>query len=496
MIRRLFLVSALLCATLPSTGQNIIVSSAVGQDVESFVRTHFVGEGVHIFNVKFNNTPGTVAMPQLGSFQSNGFDLINMQEGLLLTTGNVSVAEGPNDLSNASQLVGNYYSDPVISVVSSGTVKACATLDFDLVCLSDHFSFNYFFGSEEYPDFVGSRYNDVFAFFLTGVDPATGLGATRNIALVPGSVSEENPNGIAVAINSINPGVPGSMGYSGVDIHPEYSGFYRANVENADGVQYNGFTQKLEATATLVPCEVYHMHISICNIGDNNRDSGVMIEGGSLTSRGTRREWNFGEGGTVLRSAGLDYPLSLAGSPYTLGRTHLSFGGELIHGIDFHCITDSGVLIDTVRDYMYIDQSQHYFTLRGTEFADLSQPRTIEVYLATELCPLYPQLVVYDTLRFVMVDDPADPDPDPESVAETGLPAPLSVYPNPTSGCLTVAGEGLQRVELLDAEGRVVLVNEGRGDRCQLDTSALPAGVYHLRALNSRGVRTASVVVK
>lgn len=41
----------------PIAAQNIIVTSAEGQNVENFVRSNFLGGGVHVFNVKFNNTP-------------------------------------------------------------------------------------------------------------------------------------------------------------------------------------------------------------------------------------------------------------------------------------------------------------------------------------------------------------------------------------------------------------------------------------------------------
>lgn len=476
----------------PIAAQNIIVTSAEGQNVENFVRSNFLGDGVHVFNVKFNNTPGSIAKPQIGTFQSNGFTGAQMNEGIVLTTGHVSVAEGPNDNGHAAQAVSNYFSDPLMTVVSSGNIRSCATLDFDLVCLSDHVSFTYCFGSEEYPEFVGSTFNDVFAFFLSGTDPSTGLYTTRNIALVPGSVSEEYPDGIAVAINSVNSGVTGSSGSTGTNIHPEFSHYYVENAEGADGVQYNGYTMKLMAEGNLVPCEVYHMHISICNIGDLNRDSGVMLEGHSLSSPSVTTGLSTDNIITFGRRAGREVPLTLAGTIYNEGRVHLSFGGELANGVDFVCTTDSGDTINTSHDYLYINEETHSFMLRGTDSADLTVPRSIEVYMATELCPQYPELLVYDTLRFTMIDD--TPDPNGINTLCNGIP--LAIFPNPASETLTVATDGLRVVELFDIQGRMVATAYAEGPILAIDIRQLPAGIYTLRAVTDSGIGNTQVIIQ
>lgn len=87
--RNLYLILSLLMA-MPLAAQNVSVASAQGQDIEAFVRVHFLGSGVHVYNVRFNNTSGNVTHPQIGSFQSNGFSLMQMASGIVLTTGNVA----------------------------------------------------------------------------------------------------------------------------------------------------------------------------------------------------------------------------------------------------------------------------------------------------------------------------------------------------------------------------------------------------------------------
>ena len=81
--------AVMFCVSI-STAQNITVSSAQGQDINTFVQANLVGNGVQVFNVKFNNNTGNIATPQIGTFNANGYTLLRMTEGVLMTTGNIS----------------------------------------------------------------------------------------------------------------------------------------------------------------------------------------------------------------------------------------------------------------------------------------------------------------------------------------------------------------------------------------------------------------------
>lgn len=405
MKRNLMLVSVLLCLTAAAEAQvNISVQDAVGQIPEVFVQSHLLGGGVYVFNARYNNAASAIGTPCIGTFQSNGFAGLMMTEGVLMTTGHVSVAPGPNTASDMSMPVDGYYSDPEMGAVATGTVSGCSTLDFDFVTLSGSVSFNYTFASEEYPEYVCSDYNDVFAFFVTGPDPQTGEEVTRNIAIIPGTVTAANPDGIAVAINSVNPGVAGSQGGNGVGCHYDYSNYYTGN-EYADvalsaGIQYDGYTSKLTAQADVLPCQVYHMHISVCNVGDNDYDSGVFLEGGSFVAPNAAIGLSRHTMDTVRGSCPLDVPLTLSQTAFDAGRVHFSFGGTAVEGTDFAIADGTGAALDSVG--LALDNGVHSFVLRGLPGADLSEPKTIEVYLATSLCPAFPQLLTYDTMRFVL----------------------------------------------------------------------------------------------
>lgn len=393
--------------------QNVTVSSAMGENIATFVNNHLIGHGVYVWNVKFGNQEGNISKPMIGTFQSNGYVDLQMDSGVVMTTGNVTVAEGPNLSGSTSNAVSGAYTDGQLGTWTGFNVTSCSTLDFDFVSISPYVSVNYSFGSEEYPEYVCSSYNDVFAFLITGPDPNTGQNTTKNIAIIPHTVSYAHPNGIEVTVNSVNQGVPGSSSGSGTNCYYTYSDFYVINhlpgpggdANNAPGVQYDGFTQKLSANATLLPCTQYHMHISVCNVTDHSWDSGVFLEKKSFNSPSANVNLSHRYADTIERSTGVVLPLTLAGSDYTRGNVTVAYGGDAVVGRDYTLVTDSGYVLNETITTFCLSPAAHSLTIRGTATADLTEPKLIELYLATSLCPIRPSLKTYDTIRYILRED-------------------------------------------------------------------------------------------
>lgn len=393
--------------------QNISVTSANGQNIATFIHNNLVGNGVYVWNEKFQNATGNVGKPQIGTFNSNGYQLLQMDEGVIMTTGNVDVAPGPNQSSSQTNAVSSYYTDNTISSYATNTLYGCSTVDFDFVSISPYITMNYCFASEEYPEYVCASVNDVFVFLVTGPDPSTGQSVTKNIAIIPHTVSSSAPNGIAVAINSVNQGVAGTNGGSGTGCYYTYSDFYVANhmsgaggaPNQQPGVQYDGFTQKLSANATLVPCAQYHMHISICNVGDNSYDSGVFLEKNSFNSPSADVNLSHRYADTIERSQSEQMPLTLEGSMYTYGRVTAHFGGTAVIDTDYTVVTDSNRTLNPENNVFYVDQYPHWLTIQGKPDADLTESKDIVIYLATSLCENHLELQTYDTIRYVLRED-------------------------------------------------------------------------------------------
>ena len=189
----ILLTISLLAFNIKAQNQNLTVSSLSGQNVESILQQYLAGEGVLITGcncpgvfdnpAKFNNQAGNITYPQIGSFNRNGFTSFPFTSGLVMTTGNVSIAAGPNNSSSASSAVSPSYTETALSSYTTNNVTSSASLEFDFIAMTDEFSFNFIFGSEEYCEYVNSSFNDVFAFLLTGVDPVTYAITTKNVAI-------------------------------------------------------------------------------------------------------------------------------------------------------------------------------------------------------------------------------------------------------------------------------------------------------------------------
>lgn len=385
--------------------QNITVADAIGQSPTSFLKNNLVsGDGVYIFNVEYAGSASDIGVRSIGTFDANGYDGLGMESGIIMTTGDIAGAVGPNDASNMTMnLWPDVYRDVSIQEMASHYIYNCSTLDFDFVCLNSNISFNYCFGSEEYIEYCCQEVNDLFVFLLTGPDPQTGGETTKNIAMIPNTVSEDHPNGIPVSVNTVNDGSHGNSTLN--DCYSLYSDYFIHNETDdetpLEGVQYDGFTDKLVARASVVPCAVYHMHISVCNVGDNAWDSGVFIEGSSFKAQRTETGFSTTTVDTVSGHCPFERSFSLEEEDFETGIVHIKYGGTALQGVDYDVFDEFGHPVDT--NAIVVDNTPHTYYIKGLPTADLSQNKTIELYLESQLCPDVPQLVIHDTQQYVLV---------------------------------------------------------------------------------------------
>ena len=178
--------------------------------------------------------------------------------GVALTSGSVNLVPGPNNAEDA-EAVNNAASNPNLNALSPGAdvYGDASTLAFTFRTTGNAISFQYVFGSEEYPEFVG-LYNDVFGFFLDGV----------NIALIPNTTTP-------ISINTVNSGVN--------------SQYYRDNPTDDLNIQYDGLvgvSMPLFATAAVTPNVEHTIMFGVEDVADLKYDSGVMLAAGSFVATG------------------------------------------------------------------------------------------------------------------------------------------------------------------------------------------------------------------
>jgi len=212
----------------------------------------------------------TGANAAAGTF-AGGTGIIGFESGIMLSSGNIAFVPGPNTQDDASG-VNAGIGDPDLNGLIPGytTFDACI-LEFDFQCAGTQvIQFQYVFTSEEYNEWVNSPFNDVFGFFLNGV----------NLALVPGSP------GTPVSINNVNCGNPynppgGSFCnlFINNDCNDIPPGSFPCN--GPRNIQMDGLIVVLTATGTLSP-GVNHIKLAIADAGDQVLDSNVFIQGQSF----------------------------------------------------------------------------------------------------------------------------------------------------------------------------------------------------------------------
>lgn len=219
-------------------------------DVDALAET-ISGNGVSISNAQI-----TCASDGFGTYNALNTNL-GASEGIMLTSGTINKAIGPNDEEDETEQQYTAGSSLLDEVTNRTTYDACM-LEFDIVPRGDTLSFDFVFASEEYNEWVGSQYNDVFGFFISGpgITGDPGIGNDHNIALIPNTST-------AIAINNVN-----------ANLNDEY--FF--DNPNGGTIQYDGFTVGLKAISEVIPCETYHLKLVIADASDRKWDSGVFIE--------------------------------------------------------------------------------------------------------------------------------------------------------------------------------------------------------------------------
>lgn len=208
------------------------------------------------------------------SYPTDNNDL-GLKNGLVLTSGQTLFVPGPNNQGGAG-VNNSFPGDAELDILSQQqgngqpSFDACI-VELDVFAATNELTFEYIFGSEEYPEYVGSSFNDIFAFLVSGpgIVGQPGLGAKQNIALIPGTNTP-------VQINSVN--------------NLNNWQYFRNNQTvgqqpyNAQGLQYDGLTsdflgkkKSLTARAQVIPCNTYRLKLAVADRGDGVFDSGVFV---------------------------------------------------------------------------------------------------------------------------------------------------------------------------------------------------------------------------
>lgn len=241
------LLAASFVAALSMTSQALVITP---EDNGTTLANTILGSGITISNVSYNGATGAS-----GTFTGGSASGLGIDQGIVLSSGSAQLAQGANDQSGATASNGLPGYAPLTAISGFNTFDATVLsfdFEFDGGAGGDLF-FNFVFGSEEYLEWVGSQFNDVFGFFVDGV----------NVALTPGS---SDP----ITINTINT--------------TQNSALFVDNTGGANNTQMDGFTTTLQIVLKGLSAGLHTMEFAIADSGDSALDSWIFIEADSFSN--------------------------------------------------------------------------------------------------------------------------------------------------------------------------------------------------------------------
>lgn len=195
-----------------------------------------------------------------------------MQSGVILSTGNVLNAPGPNNTMLNDGLNTWPGDDDLESVLADAGISMTSinatVLEFNFTALSPHFDFDFLFASEEYGNFQ-CQFSDAFAFLLTNLN----TGVTTNLAVVPGT---NTPISVVTVrdflYNSACPSANSAF----------FGSFNGGANASSSPTNFNGQTVVMNASAVLTPNTPYKIKLVIADRIDPQSDSAIFLSANSF----------------------------------------------------------------------------------------------------------------------------------------------------------------------------------------------------------------------
>ncbi|MBN2745562.1 MAG: choice-of-anchor L domain-containing protein [Bacteroidales bacterium] len=456
-MKKFTILFALVIALFSNGHSQIVCPSTVAS---YYVDDLFQGNYVAISNINSSGISSMTGTPSnLGKFFSLGQYNFPIDMGIILSTGNIFNVYGPNQSASTTHNF-NIPGDSLLgSTIGSVNTYDAAFIEFDYVPYTNVISFEYVFGSEEYPEFVNSSFNDVFGFFVSGPNPYGGNYTNQNIAIVPGTTNTP------VAINNVNNGSSGAG--------PCTNCAYYVDNTGGLGVIFDGYTTSLPVYVEMIPFATYHIKIVVADVADAAYDSGVFLKQNSFSC--LPLTYNFQANGTKAYSntvkedsTSLLIEILLPDTARTPISYHFSISGTADNGSDYQLLTDSITFLPGT-----INQSIQIIPLSDTLTEGDETITLVFNYLK-------------DTLNITLEDNP--PAQNPSSIIENDLSIHISIYPNPANEILNIETNTVfNSLEIIDIEGRIVLTTMFKD---HIDISKLPAGNYFLTLKGNTGKTT------
>lgn len=261
------LVAAALLIGSGSIHAALVLNSTVSAEN---LRSALEGPGLKLENfIVTKGIGGQFGLFTGGADLAGSAPILAIASGLYMTTGNSNTILGPNLKKEYTYNTNVQYADKDLTALSSSAIYDPVILEFDLTPEGDRINFLLVFGSEEFPEYVCSKYNDAFGLFISG----PGFSATQNAAYLPNTQD-------AIMVNNVNAGVAGIL-KDGTACKLTNTAYFTDNGNGTGnaGTQLDGFTKPLTASLKgLQASQRYHVKLALADAGDQAYDSAAFFK--------------------------------------------------------------------------------------------------------------------------------------------------------------------------------------------------------------------------
>lgn len=212
------------------------------------------GEGVQVVDASYSGDRNASGIWRGGDATSP--DATPSDTGVILSTGRVrdftNSSGDPNASSATSTNTRGVNNDAGFNALAGTSTYDAAILEADFIPEGDELTMQFTFASEEYPEYVGSIFNDAVGIWINGVEVASPVFEIAQINNVNNSANET---------------------------------LYVSNTDDSANTEMDGYTVTLSVRMAVLANQINTIRLGIADVADSSYDSALLIAANSVQGR-------------------------------------------------------------------------------------------------------------------------------------------------------------------------------------------------------------------
>jgi Hint domain len=209
------------------------------------------GNGATVVGASYSGPSNSAAVYSNGQLAAG---VVPSSSGVILSTGNArdftQSSGDPNRNAGTSTDTSGTNNNSLFNTLAGTSTFDAVWLNVDFTTSANLMTMRFVFSSEEYPEYIGSQFNDVIGVWINGTNVPISIGTGQT------------------GVNNINGNTQPNL--------------YVSNTTDAFNTEMDGFTVTLSLTIPVNPNVVNSIRIGIADVADSQFDSNLLIAADSV----------------------------------------------------------------------------------------------------------------------------------------------------------------------------------------------------------------------